>query len=109
MALVTLVPIPHFDFPVRFTKAGPIAVVEQDSVEEIEACVAVILTYRVGDRAELPQFGIPDPTFEQGGADPAPILAAVQQWEPRAQAAAEAVGLSLGEFVDTVSVEIQSS
>jgi phage baseplate assembly protein W len=66
----------------------------------------VVCSFPVGSRIEKPDFGVPDQTFAQGGAAAGPVLAAVNRWEPRAQATAEADQSSLAEFVSTITVEI---
>lgn len=64
------------------------ATVPEDSQTEIAQCVRAILATEIGQRLELPSFGIRDPTF--AGADPLEIRAAILQWEPRADGLGEA-------------------
>lgn len=78
------VDVPHFSFPFRLGNNGKFAVVEQDSSDEIADCVQVLLSTPSGSRAELPEYGIDDPTFTQS-IDVQGILAAIDDWEPRAQ------------------------
>lgn len=104
---MTDIQVPQFAFPFRFNPDGSVAVNEQDSLADVKACVAVILSYHVGDRPELPEFGIPDPTFSET-VDLGPILAAVERWEPRAQAAATADNTDLADFVSGVLVNVQT-
>ena len=75
--------IPHFQLPLRLLPTGSFAVVDQGTVEEIAQNVATILATPLGSRIEVPDFGIPDPTFV--GASSAAVLAAVNEWEPRTQ------------------------
>lgn len=75
--------IPCFDTPFSFSAAGA-RVVEQNSYEEILACVQNVVLCSVGACPELPTFGRPDPTFQQGPPNAAALVAAVQKWEPRA-------------------------
>lgn len=77
------VQIPHIDQPPRF-EGGRLVVVEQDSVEEVANAVENVLRFTPGDRTDVPEFGTPDQTFKQGGADPDEIDRAISQWEPRA-------------------------
>ena len=81
--MATTADIPHFDLPFRF---GPnLAVVqEQDSIEDVMNCVAAILRTQVGERTDLPEFGILDPTFETQPIDTAAIIQQVLAQEPRA-------------------------
>lgn len=70
-------------YPLRFVNGLPVTV-PQDSDEEIRQCVAVILAYPEGACLDLPEFGVPDPTFEQNGIDTATVQRVVERWEPRA-------------------------
>lgn len=71
----------HLVVPFRF--GGPS--VEQDSRAEIEQCVYVILSYRQGQRLDLPEFGIDDLAFTEGGIDLDRLHEEVAVWEPRAR------------------------
>lgn len=75
--------VPHFAFPFRLAH-GSFAVVEQDSLDEIEQSVIVLLKTPPGSRLELPAYGAPETLFvtdiDHGGA-----AAAVEVWEPRAR------------------------
>lgn len=95
--------IPHFALPFRIV-AGAVAVNEQDTVQDIAACAEAVLRYPVGFCVELPAFGTPDQTFQQGGADPAVITAALNTWEPRATA--ELQPSAIDDLVQTVRIEI---
>jgi hypothetical protein len=75
--------VPHIQWPVRLEGAR-LATVEQDSLEDVAQCVALVLSTTPGTRLELPEFGRPDPTFSEGGADPTALEDAVNEWEPRA-------------------------
>jgi hypothetical protein len=74
---------PHFDLPFRFEN-GAAVVVEQDTTEDVAACVAAVLLYPLEWRPEAPTFGIRDPTFTEGGVDTADVARALAEWEPRA-------------------------
>lgn len=76
---------PHFTFPFQRSASGIAAVQEQDSEEEIMDCVEVLLSTEIGERMELPEYGLPDQTFSQGGADIERVSGVVQKWEPRAR------------------------
>lgn len=77
------VAIPHFAFPFLIVN-GSVVVNEQDSTDDVLACVALIASFPIGSRVEKPAFGVPDQTFAQGGADAAVVAAAINRWEPRA-------------------------
>jgi phage baseplate assembly protein W len=78
------VQIPHFAFPFRFGERGAAVVIEQDSYEEIEQCVKVLMLTEIGERLEVPDFGILDVTF-RNGADTSSIEAAAKEWDERVE------------------------
>lgn len=86
--------VPHFAFPFRFD-GGRAVEVEQDSVDDVVACVEAVLRCPLGHRDERPDFGVEDQTFRQGGIDVAALTDAVEEIEPRA-----AVVLLPDEIVD---------
>lgn len=76
---------PHFKFPFQFTADGSrLQVVEQDSDDEIVDCVEVLISTLQGERIELPDYGIQDQAFRQGGVDTGHILAQIRKFEERA-------------------------
>ncbi len=82
--------VPHIKLPYTLTDAGT-AVVEQDSHEEIRQCVELILRTEVGSRIEVPEFGIEDLAFARSTDQiEQEVLRAVEEWEPRAGAIADA-------------------
>jgi phage baseplate assembly protein W len=80
--------IPHFALPFRMV-GGRAVEVEQDSAEDVAACVEAVLRTRPGQRDALPEFGSPDLAFRQLPVDPDDLVAAVETWESRAQLLAE--------------------
>lgn len=76
--------VPRLSWPLTLDGAT-LATVEQDSLEEIAQCVALVVSTGVGTRVELPDYGIDDPI---GSRDlhAGEVLAAVGTWEPRAVA-----------------------
>lgn len=104
---IALVTTPQLAFPLRFQGAA-FAVVEQDTEEEIRASVETIVRYPIGTRPELPDFGVPDHTFQQGTQiDLAPILAAVARWEPRAATLAQTLSITPDQLVRQVVLSVQ--
>lgn len=95
--------VPHFSLPLRLV-AGQAVVVEQDSAEEVSDCVQAVLRYRRGYRLELPEFGLPDQAFLEGGPRASDVTDAVRRWAPRANALTTA---QLDDLVATVTVEIR--
>lgn len=74
---------PHFAFPLRYVN-GHAVVNQQDSMNDIAACVEAVCLTNPGDRVEWPEFGVTDMTFAQ---QPIPLNALVGQietFEPRA-------------------------
>ena len=97
--------IPHFSQPFRF--GGPQAAVsEQDSVDEVADCVLTVLVCPFGYRDELPEFGLPDPTFG-GGVDVDEIREVVERWEPRAALLLEERPDLWDELVARVEIDVR--
>jgi phage baseplate assembly protein W len=100
--------IPHFTFPFAFVADAEgnvtAAVNDQDTLEDVTACVTAILTTPLGFREELPDFGLRDMTFSQGGVDVDEIQVAIQQWEPRADVMIEEDPSKLQYFIDLVNI-----
>jgi phage baseplate assembly protein W len=96
----------HLALPLRLTVDGSMAALAQDSDDEITASVGLLLATRPGERAAVPTYGIPDPTF--AGIDAAAILAATAEWEPRADLALTADAVTAtGEQYATAAVGIR--
>jgi phage baseplate assembly protein W len=76
--------VPHFDLPFRFIGSGNAVVVDQDTLEDVSNCVEAIMRTVIGQRQELPEFGIPDPTLQTQPIYRPDILTQVLEWEPRA-------------------------
>jgi hypothetical protein len=80
--------VPHFDLPFRYSGSSP-AVAEQDSVKDIVNCVEAIVMTGIGERVEVPEFGITPPLFAQQPIDISAILDQVVGLEPRADVVIE--------------------
>jgi len=104
--------IPHFALPYRFSVGGTgdgatAAVNEQDSIDEVaDACLAILLCPQ-GFRVELPEFGLPDPTFSMPAPDLDEIRATLDQWEPRASAALDSYPDLWDDLIAHVEVNVQ--
>jgi hypothetical protein len=82
---------PHIAFPFRLNASGTgVIVTEQDSDDDIMDCVEVLLSTELGEREEVPSYGMEDPAFRLGGIDEDRILDVIARWEPRAERAIEA-------------------
>ena len=95
--------VPHFTVPFKF-EFGPdgflhAAVNEQDSIEDITACVEAIVRTPIGFRQELPEFGIRDQTFTQGMINSDDVVVSLGQWEPRAEILIEEDASMLDQFI----------
>lgn len=86
---------PHFQFPFR---RG--AVVEQDTVDHIMSCEAVIVSYPVGLRQDRPEFGWPWPELSTPPLDLGPLEQALRQFEPRGTATAS-------QYTDLIQASMQ--
>jgi hypothetical protein len=78
--------VPHIAFPMRLTDAGELATTEQDSINEVQQCVLVLLRTPLGARPLAPGVGVADPTFS-AGVDASALevtLTDAQFGEPRA-------------------------
>jgi phage baseplate assembly protein W len=85
------VDIPHFAYPFRLERHGPGSqpvVVEQDSLDDVLNCVEIAMLTQIGERVDMPSFGIDDPTFQQQPIDVNLIGNQVAAHEPRAEMAA---------------------
>jgi phage baseplate assembly protein W len=78
------------------------ATVPEDSADEIAQCVFAICATEIGQRLELPGFGINDPAFV--GVNLAELRAAIETWEPRAVTLLDD---EIEGIMQTVSVGIQ--
>lgn len=76
--------IPKLSLPLRLGSEGRFATVEQDSGSEVAACVYAVLATPLGSRLEVPGYGIVDPTFDTLPLNLSESLAAISDWEPRA-------------------------
>ena len=98
--------IPHFALPLRVAGDGRFAVVEQDSPDDVAQCVAVVLATPVGSRAEIPEFGAP--RFDFDVPDPADVIEAVKEWEPRADVdLLTTVGLGPGQALTRITAAVR--
>ncbi|HEX5592017.1 MAG TPA: GPW/gp25 family protein [Solirubrobacterales bacterium] len=97
--------VPHLAVPFQITGKSA-AVVEQDSDREIRDSVFALLSTRVGSRLEQPEYGIPDELFEllTPGMGAEAILAAIEEWEPRARVLAD---VEIEELVKNVQIRLE--
>jgi phage baseplate assembly protein W len=97
--------VPHLAVPLRLN--GPSLVeVEQDSDEDIDACVLGIMRTPLGWRTDLPEFGMPDPAHELGGPSLAEIERTVALWEDRVDVAAMRDDGTLGRMALAAGLDV---
>lgn len=94
----------HFAWPFQVTSQGTVATVEQDTDEEIETAMAIILSWPQGTRPSDPMFGVDEQAFLAGGPDLGELRAAITAYEPRALARILDSDETLTQFVATVRV-----
>lgn len=96
---------PHLAFPFR-CENGRVAVIEQNSIQEVVQCVLACLSTPYGSRQDDPEYGIDAGLFSKQSIrqDVAPILAAVEEAEPRASLLGE---VELEDLVRRVVVEVE--
>ena len=100
-------PAPQLAHPFR-VEGGDVATFDQDSIEEIRACVLASLRTRFGSRMDEPEFGAPNLLFKRHPGHPMPdaYLRAVERDEPRASVLGVA---EIEALVLQVVIEIQGS
>lgn len=78
--------IPQLAFPFRVSN-GKVATVEQNSIEDVKQCVLACLSTPKGSRPDDPEYGIDAGLFtkQTPNLSIAPILATVEEAEPRAK------------------------
>lgn len=75
---------PKLAVPLRMGSAG-LARVEQDTSDEIAACVYALMATERGARLEEADYGVADPTFDPLPLDLGEALAQISIYEPRAE------------------------
>jgi len=98
--------IPHFAAPFAFSAKGVVNVTEQDSQQEISDCIFNVASCFENFREDLPEFGIPDLTFEQIPLNLEALQAALNRWEPRAELTLEETEELMNPAARAVSIEV---
>lgn len=94
--------IPKLRVPLRLEN-GRLALVEQDSQDNVAACVYSILSYERGSRIEDPDFGVESRLFDQMPVDVDEWLEQIAAYEPRAEVQTEQ---EVGDLIGAVLVEV---
>jgi hypothetical protein len=97
-------PVLQWPFQMSGFNQSEIAMVEQDSSEEIAECVAMVFSVEEGSLVDAPELGLPDPSFKAGGVSEDTLVAIAQRWEPRATLAFSSD--TLVQLAQVVNVEV---
>jgi hypothetical protein len=97
---------PHFAFPMRRAPDGSVAVVEQETVDEIEACVLAIVYTRAGQLDDQPDFGISEYTFMQQPISREQVVEEILRTEERATLLVEEEPDRFDVLVDRLTITI---
>lgn len=73
----------HFSAQFTLRKGGAVTV-EQDTNEDIAACVYRVAVCPEGFREDLPEFGVPELAFQTVPLDLLTYQDSLSHWEPRA-------------------------
>lgn len=93
---------PQFALPFRENAPE----VEQDSAEEVVQSVETLIRTPLGFHAENPDYGVSDPTFEEGGPSTNEIMSAIDAWEPRADPLIEEGDVELDGLVANIRMTV---
>jgi hypothetical protein len=99
--------LPHIACPRSLNPNGSVVVNEQDSLENVAACVYAIATCEVGQMPLIADFGIPSPLFQTVPLDLTEIVKAVSAQEPRAESTASASPGAFSAAVQNISLVAQ--
>jgi hypothetical protein len=96
--------VPKLRVPLR-VENGRLGICEQDSQENVAACVYAVLSYERGSRIEDPDFGIDNPSFAQLPLDTDEWFEQIGRFEPRASVT---TFQEVSELIASVLVEVGS-
>lgn len=105
MTVSGLVDTPHFALPLRYVN-GSAVVNQQDSMDDIADCVEAVCLTIPGDRDEMPEFGIEDPTFGQQPIPLGPLLAQITTFESRATLLASQAPAMLDAAIANITLDV---
>lgn len=99
---------PQFDYPFRLDSNGLAVVVEQDSPQDVAACVTNIVICLQGQKLGDPAFGVPSLLFKPVPLQTQAKIAAIQRLEPRATlSSADIASLTQGPAVREMTTTVQ--
>lgn len=99
---------PQLALPFRFGANGQPLTVDQDSVEEVADCVETFLRTPLGHFPEQPDYGLLDPSFEEGAVDTQELAAGLAQWEERANVALEQRPDLRDRFTNVLNIQLST-
>jgi hypothetical protein len=91
---------PQFAYPMRLGPDGDFLTIPQDSLQEVQQSVYVLMRTPLGVRPLAPAIGMEDPTFTE--PDPDVLAATLEDQEDRAD-----VTVTVGTVDDTGELAIQ--
>jgi hypothetical protein len=94
--------VPKLRIPLRLEN-GRLGICEQDSQENVAACVYAILAFERGSRIEDIDFGVEDPTFDTMPIDVDEWLEQISRYEPRANVQ---TSQEVGDLIGAVLVNV---
>lgn len=74
--------ITHLQWPFELAGDGTFATVEQDTLEDVQQCIRVLVQTPLGARPLAPEIGVDDPTF--AGVNGDDLQVTLEEQEPRA-------------------------
>lgn len=88
---------PHIKQPFRII-GHAVQMVEEDSPIEIAQAAQTVLMFEIGERDDLPEFGVDPQVFRMGGVELDAFRAALEDWEPRYRGSLTKEGIDLIEI-----------
>ncbi|MCA1781807.1 MAG: hypothetical protein ABR616_05955 [Dermatophilaceae bacterium] len=99
--------VPHFELPLRLTAQGSFRTLEQDLLPEIAQCVEVLVGTEIGERIEVPDYGVV-PMLFRVDIDRETIIAQIAMWEPRVATLLEEEPSQFDALVREVRIRVTS-
>lgn len=108
VAVLMPVETPKLSFPFRLdTRQARALVHEQGTDEEVMDCVEVLLSTELGERVEVPDYGVTPQEFAEGGASREALIEAIRIWEDRAEVTIERSFAQWDELIDRLRVSVK--
>lgn len=76
--------VPHLPNTLSFDPYGQMVTNDQDSHNEVAACVQMIIATSPGQRTAVPLFGLDNLDLAHSVVDPGAVEQSILEWEPRA-------------------------